>query len=102
MTENKKGEVTHLENSPIQESNPQFNTLSPQSSTPAWRSLQNKQPDGDTALALFQDTEQLHKAIDPVEEGKLIRKIDMVILPCLAICYTFYYVCYPFDSPHPF
>lgn len=94
MTENKQGEVTQLENSHIQESNPQLGTLSPQSSTPGWKSLQNKQPEGDTALALFQDTEQLHNIIDSVEESKLIKKIDMIILPCLAICYVFYYVGY--------
>lgn len=92
MTSNKKEEVKHLETSPPQTNNPQFHTLSPQSSTTAWKSLQERLPEGDTALALFQDTEQLHEAIDPIEEKKLIRKIDKVILPCLAVCYAFYYV----------
>ncbi|ESZ94064.1 hypothetical protein SBOR_5540 [Sclerotinia borealis F-4128] len=92
MTKSKQGEVAHLEIYPDQSSNPQLNTLSPQSSNPAWESLQKKQPEGDTALALFRDSEQLHQAVDPVEERKLIKKIDMVILPCLAICYTFYYI----------
>ncbi|THV47364.1 hypothetical protein BGAL_0315g00040 [Botrytis galanthina] len=94
MDQNKQGEgeVTHLEGPPIQQGNHQFDTLSPQSSLPAWKPSQRKQPEGDTALALFQDTEQLHQAIDPVEERKLIKKIDMVILPCLAVCYMFYYI----------
>ncbi|KAB8288506.1 hypothetical protein EYC80_010171 [Monilinia laxa] len=92
MAENKQGGATHLENSHIQESTPQLDTLSPQSSAPGWKPLQNKQPEGDTALALFQDTEQLHNVINPVEEKKLIKKIDMIILPCLAICYVFYYI----------
>ncbi|TGO32876.1 hypothetical protein BHYA_0282g00070 [Botrytis hyacinthi] len=87
-----KGEVTHLEGPPIQQGNHQFDTLSPQSSLPPWKPSQRKQPEGDTALALFQDTEQLHQAINPVEERRLIKKIDMVILPCLAVCYMFYYI----------
>lgn len=98
MTQNKQGEVTHLEQSSIQKYNPHLNTLSAQSSAQAWRSLQSKQPEGDTALALFQDSEQLHQAIDPVEERRLIKKIDMIILPCLAICYAFYYVCHSHES----
>ncbi|TGO16616.1 hypothetical protein BTUL_0026g00700 [Botrytis tulipae] len=94
MDQNKQGEgeVTHLEGPSIQQGNHQFDTLSPQSSLPPWKPSQRKQPEGDTALALFQDTEQLHQAIDPVEERKLIKKIDMVILPCLAVCYMFYYI----------
>ncbi|KAM0787871.1 hypothetical protein ACM66B_003923 [Microbotryomycetes sp. NB124-2] len=31
-------------------------------------------------------------SIDPAEERKLVRKIDWVILPCLAVCYAFYYI----------
>ncbi|KAK6608092.1 hypothetical protein H4I96_04327 [Botrytis cinerea] len=94
MDQNKQGEgeVTHLEDPSIQQGNHQFDTISPQSSLPAWKPSQRKQPEGDTALALFQDTEQLHQAIDPVEERKLIKKIDMIILPCLAVCYMFYYI----------
>ncbi|KAI9647906.1 hypothetical protein NHQ30_004295 [Ciborinia camelliae] len=74
MAGSKQGEeaqVTQLEQSPIQQSSPQFNNLSPQSSTLPWKSLQDKQPDGDTALALFQDTEQLHQAIDPIDKTTL-------------------------------
>lgn len=31
-------------------------------------------------------------SIDPIEEKKLVRKIDWIILPCLGISYLFYYV----------
>ncbi|KAJ9217077.1 hypothetical protein DTO166G4_1132 [Paecilomyces variotii] len=48
--------------------------------------------DGDTAMALFSDPEQLHETIDPEEERKLIRKIDFMILPYLAVCYAFFYI----------
>lgn len=63
--------------------------LSTTNSMPVWKSL--KAGDGDTALALFDNVEQLHEVVDPVEEKKLIRKIDKAILPCLAVCYAFYY-----------
>lgn len=65
-------------------------SLSPSSNPlPMWKSL--KANDGDTALALFDNVEQLHEVVDPVAEKKLVRKIDLAILPCLAVCYTFYY-----------
>lgn len=35
----------------------------------------------DAALALFRDEQELHEAIDPEKEGKLVRKIDYMILP---------------------
>ncbi|KAK4053252.1 DNA-directed DNA polymerase gamma mip1 [Microbotryomycetes sp. JL221] len=31
-------------------------------------------------------------AIDEAEEKRLVRKIDWIVLPCLAVCYAFYYV----------
>jgi hypothetical protein len=71
--------------------------LSPSSTVPAWKSL--NQVDGDTALALFDNVEQLNEIVDPIEERKLVRKIDLLILPCLIVCYTFYYVgSYPSPS----
>lgn len=39
--------------------------------------------DGDAALALFQSPTELHEPIDPIEEAKLVRKIDFMILPCM-------------------
>ena len=46
---------------------------------------------GDTALALFAESGG-HEAIDPVENKRLVRKIDCMILPFLSVCYAFYYV----------
>lgn len=37
--------------------------------------------DDDAALALFRDEQELHELIDPEKEGKLVRKIDLMILP---------------------
>lgn len=48
--------------------------------------------DGDTAMALFADSDELHEAVDPVEERKLLWKIDLMILPYLAVCYAFFYI----------
>ncbi|KAJ3878188.1 major facilitator superfamily domain-containing protein [Lentinula edodes] len=31
-------------------------------------------------------------SIDPIEEMKLRKKIDRLIIPCLAVCYAFYYI----------
>lgn len=64
--------------------------LSPCSTLPAWKSL--ARGDGDTALALFDNVDQLNEIVDPIEERRLVRKIDWLILPCLVVCYTFYYV----------
>jgi hypothetical protein len=49
--------------------------------------------EGDIVLAALGNIEQLDGPIDPEEERKLVRKIDWTILPYLAICYTFFYVC---------
>jgi hypothetical protein len=51
---------------------------------------------GDTALALFENFDELHEDIDPAESKQLVRKIDFMILPFLAVCYAFYYVSYSF------
>ncbi|KAI0407297.1 putative MFS allantoate transporter [Xylaria palmicola] len=48
--------------------------------------------DVDVAMALFDSPEQIHEPIDPVEERKLVRKIDFMILPYLAVCYAFFYI----------
>lgn len=48
--------------------------------------------DADTALALFENADQLHEALDPEEEKRLVRKIDFMIIPYLAVCYAFYYI----------
>ena len=53
---------------------------------------EKQQQDGDTAMALFSDPNALHEAIDPVEARKLLWKIDLMILPYLAVCYAFFYI----------
>ncbi|KOC08309.1 putative MFS allantoate transporter [Aspergillus flavus AF70] len=47
---------------------------------------------GDTALALFENFDELHEDVDPGELKRLVRKIDFMILPFLAVCYAFYYI----------
>jgi hypothetical protein len=88
----KKQDVAHIEQFPIEQHNTNLDSLAAAASTPEFISPVKQAPEGDTALALFQGTEQLYEAIDPGEERKLVKKIDMVILPCLAVCYVFYYV----------
>jgi hypothetical protein len=48
--------------------------------------------DGDTAMALFDDSDELHEEVDPDEAKKLLLKIDLMILPYLAVCYAFFYI----------
>ncbi|KAJ5884382.1 hypothetical protein N7504_011954 [Penicillium tannophilum] len=48
--------------------------------------------DGDAALALFDNLEDMHETFEPGEEKKLVRKIDLMILPFLSVCYAFYYI----------
>ncbi|KXT05015.1 hypothetical protein AC578_10337 [Pseudocercospora eumusae] len=52
----------------------------------------SKTGDGDAAMALFNSPSELHEPIDPEEEKKLVRKIDLMILPYLAVCYAFFYI----------
>lgn len=55
-----------------------------------WRSAKSK--DGDTAMALFDDPDELHEEFDPEEARKILWKIDFMILPYLAVCYAFFYI----------
>jgi hypothetical protein len=48
--------------------------------------------DGDTALTLFKDPDELHEVLEPRAERILQRKIDFMILPYLAVCYAFFYI----------
>ncbi|KAI0198170.1 putative MFS allantoate transporter [Astrocystis sublimbata] len=48
--------------------------------------------DVDVAMALFDSPDQINEPIDPAEERKLVRKIDLMILPYLAVCYAFFYI----------
>lgn len=56
-----------------------------------WKSAE-KIADGDTAMTLFDNPDELHEEIDPVEARKLLWKIDFMILPYLAVCYAFFYI----------
>jgi hypothetical protein len=48
--------------------------------------------DVDVAMALFDHPDQIHEPRDPEEERRLVRKIDFMILPYLAVCYAFFYI----------
>lgn len=48
--------------------------------------------DVDVAMALFDSPDHLHEPLDPIEERKLVWKIDFMILPYLAVCYAFFYI----------
>ncbi|KIM92856.1 hypothetical protein OIDMADRAFT_46519 [Oidiodendron maius Zn] len=48
--------------------------------------------DGDTALALFSNPDELHEGISSQDRRRLQRKIDFMILPYLAVCYAFFYI----------
>ncbi|KAG4437112.1 hypothetical protein IFR05_007410 [Cadophora sp. M221] len=68
-------------------------TLSPSatSTQPKWH-LSSKASDGDTALALFANPDDLDETISPKEERALQWRIDLMILPYLAVCYAFFYI----------
>lgn len=66
-------------------------TLTKASTHPKWH-LSSKTADGDTALALFANPDDLHEIISPADEARLQRKIDFMILPYLAVCYAFFYI----------
>uniref|UniRef100_A0A093UZW9 Putative transporter n=1 Tax=Talaromyces marneffei PM1 TaxID=1077442 RepID=A0A093UZW9_TALMA len=48
--------------------------------------------DGDAALALFENSDELHEPVSNEDEKKVLRKIDFMILPYLAVCYAFFYI----------
>lgn len=56
----------------------------------AWKL--SRSGDGDTAMALFSEPDEVDGYIDPKEERRLERKIDFMILPYLAVCYAFFYI----------
>jgi hypothetical protein len=51
-----------------------------------------KSHEHDTAMALFDSTDDLQEGFDPQEIRQLRRKIDMLIMPCLLICFSFFYI----------
>lgn len=59
--------------------------------TSKWK-LSGKKADGDIALALFGDPNELREPIDPAEEARLVRRIDIRILILIGVCYAFFYI----------
>ncbi len=59
--------------------------------THRWK-LSKKSGDGDVALALFESVDDPNEPIDREEEKRVVRKIDLMILPYLAVCYAFFYI----------
>lgn len=59
--------------------------------TSKWK-LSAKSADGDVALKLFQNPDEMNEPIDPVDEKKLISKVDWLILPLIAGNYAFFYI----------
>jgi hypothetical protein len=55
---------------------------------PKWKL--SKAGGGDTALALFDNPEEVEEPIDPEEEKAVMKKVDRMILPYLAVCYVFF------------
>lgn len=51
-----------------------------------------KAGDDDVAMGLFSSPSEVRGPISPMEEKKLIRQIDLMILPYLAVCYAFFYI----------
>lgn len=49
--------------------------------------------DGDVAMTLFNSPSDLQNdPITPEEDKRVKRKVDMMILPYLAVCYAFFYI----------
>ena len=47
---------------------------------------------GDVGLAVFSKKEELISAIDPIAERKLVRKIDMFVIPFICVTYLVTYI----------
>lgn len=59
---------------------------------PIGKFMVSRAGDGDAAMALFNSPTEVHEPIDPLEEARVVRKIDYMILPYLAVCYAFFYI----------
>ena len=62
----------------------------PQPRSSRWKL--SKTGDGDTAMTLFDQPDSFEEPLDPEEEKKLVRRIDFMIIPYLAVCYAFFYI----------
>jgi hypothetical protein len=52
----------------------------------------SKSDEGDTAMALFNDPNEISEVLDEKEVRKLVWKINFMILPYLTVCYAFFYI----------
>ena len=90
LSQKSEGEVTSTGQTPDIEQDP--TTAHIETSLAQKWHLSSKVSDGDTALALFDNPSDLHEAISPADERALQWKIDLMILPYLAVCYAFFYI----------
>ena len=90
LSQKSEGEVTSTGQTPDIEQDP--TTAHIETSLAQKWHLSSKVSDGDTALALFNNPSDLHEAISPADERALQWKIDLMILPYLAVCYAFFYI----------
>lgn len=71
---------------------PQHHHDTASTSSAAHKFAPNRAGEGDVAQALFASPDEVHAPIDPDEEKRVVRKIDCMILPYIAVCYAFFYV----------
>ena len=90
LSQKSEGEVTSSSQTPDIEQDPTTAYIE-NSSAQKWH-LSSKASDSNTALALFDNPSDLHEAISAVDERALQWKIDLMILPYLAVCYAFFYI----------
>lgn len=77
-----------------QQDNDKTDVVYQETATPEPRSKWklNKAGDGDAAMTLFNSPSEVHEPVNPEEEKRVVRKIDLMILPYLAVCYAFFYI----------
>jgi hypothetical protein len=92
LTPKSAGEVTFTGRTPDIEQFSDPSTVHIESSAPQKWHLSSKANDGDTALALFSNPDNLHETVSPADERALQWKINLIILPYLAVCYAFFYI----------
>lgn len=80
---------THADTKPIPEAG---STIHTEALPPPSKWILSRSGDGDTAMAVFASPSDTHEPYTLAEEKKLVRKIDRMILPYLAVCYAFFYI----------
>lgn len=54
----------------------------------SWKAAFSK--GGEIALEIFDNLDEIGEAIDPAQERKLIRKVDLILVPFFAVSYIFF------------